>query len=161
MAGRRVVRPGSDLDSGSASFRRNLWGTMKLRLRNRSRFAALPLIVGLLVPAAVPVAAGPVPAQSADTAAGLGVFKAKCASCHGSDGSGNTAVGKSLKTADLRTPEVQKKSDADLTQSIQEGKGNMPAFKSMLSDDEIHAVLAYVRTLGAKGESAPKKKAGN
>ncbi len=69
-------------------------------------------------------------------------------------------MGKSLQSADLRSPEVQKKSDADLTESISEGKGNMPSFKTMLSADEIHAVLGYVRTLA--GKSAPaKKKSGN
>ena len=93
----------------------------------------------------------------ADAAAGATVYNAKCVSCHAKDGSGNTAVGKSLQSADLRSPEVQKKSDAELTESISEGKGNMPAFKTMLSEDEIHSVLSYVRTLAPKGGAAPKK----
>jgi cytochrome c6 len=98
------------------------------------------------------------PAVGQDSASGADLFKQKCATCHAADGSGNTAVGKSLKAADLRTAEVQKKSDAELTQSISEGKGNMPGFKGQISDDEIHSVLGYVRTLGAKGDSATKKK---
>ena len=98
------------------------------------------------------------PAAGQDVAAGAGVFKEKCVTCHGPDGSGNTAVGKSLKVADLRSSEVQSKSDAELTQSISDGKNNMPGFKGNITDDEIHAVLSYVRTLAAKGDSAPKKK---
>ena len=78
--------------------------------------------------------------------------------CHAKDGSGDTPVGKSLQSADLRSPEVQKKSDADLTESISEGKGNMPAFKTLLSADEIHSVLGYVRTLAAKSNPPAKKK---
>jgi len=90
---------------------------------------------------------------------GAGVYKAKCVTCHGQDGSG-TPVGKSLQVADLRSPEVQKKSDAELTVAVSEGKGNMPAFKGNITDDEIHAVVMYVRTL-SKADPAPKKKSGN
>ena len=42
-----------------------------------------------------------------------GIFKAKCASCHGPDGAGATAVGKAMKVRDLRSAEVQKQSDTD------------------------------------------------
>ena len=95
--------------------------------------------------------------RAEDTAAGASVFKAKCSTCHGPDGSGNTPVGKSLQTADLRSPEVQKKSDAELTESVSEGKGNMPAFKTILTEDEIHAVLKYVRTFASKAAPPNKK----
>src|ERR1700693_5525497 len=104
--------------------------------------AALLLVV---VPSFVTVSAE-------DTAADASLFKAKCSTCHGPDGSGNTPVGKSLQSADLRSPEVQKKPDAELTESISEGKGNMPAFKTLLSADEIHSVLGYVRTLAPKSD---------
>jgi cytochrome c6 len=97
------------------------------------------------------------PAAGADNAAGAAVFKSKCATCHGADG-GGTPVGKSLKVADLRSAAVQSRSDADLTQVISDGKNNMPGFKGTISDDEITAVLAHVRSFAAKGDSAPKKK---
>ena len=96
----------------------------------------------------------------AEDAAGADVYKAKCMTCHAKDGSGNTPVGKSLQSADLRSPEVQKKPDAELTESISEGKGNMPAFKTLLGADEIHSVLGYVRTLVAKSDPPAKKKSG-
>ncbi len=115
----------------------------------------LALAASLLMIVAVMLAASP--AAGEDHATGAGVFKSKCVTCHGPDGSG-TAVGKSLQVADLRSPEVQSKSDAELTQAISDGKGNMPGFKGNITDDEIHAVLAHVRTLAAKGDSAPKKK---
>jgi mono/diheme cytochrome c family protein len=98
---------------------------------------------------------------AAEDSAGVNVYKAKCMTCHAKDGSGDTAVGKSLQSADLRSPEVQKKSDADLTESISEGKGNMPSFKTMLSADEIHSVLGFVRNLAAKSGAPAKKKSGN
>jgi cytochrome c551 len=87
-------------------------------------------------------------ASSAFAAAdGAGVFKAKCAMCHGADGSASTGMGKSMGLKPLSCPEVQKMSDADLTALVTNGKGKMPAYKGKLSDDEISAVVKYVRTL--------------
>ena len=105
---------------------------------------------------AITMAASPAAGQG--NKAGEDVYQAKCATCHGQDGSGNTPVGKSLQVADLRSAAVQSKSDAELTQSVSEGKGNMPGFKGNITDDEIHAVVTFVRTFAAKGDSAPKKK---
>jgi mono/diheme cytochrome c family protein len=117
-------------------------GIMKLETKKLplADFAAGLLIVVLLIAS---------PANSQDSASGPSVYKSKCTTCHGPDG-GGTAVGKSLKAADLRSPEVQSKSDAELTQVISDGKGNMPGFKGTITDEEIHAVLAHVRTLAAK-----------
>ncbi len=81
------------------------------------------------------------PAFAADGAA---TFKAKCAMCHGADGTKeNPGMGvKSLAGAD-----VQKQSDADLVAAVSKGKGKMPAYAGKLSDDEIKGVVAFVRTL--------------
>jgi mono/diheme cytochrome c family protein len=119
-----------------------------------------PPLVGAWVPVAILVICITMasPAAGQGNTAGADVYKAKCATCHGQDGSGNTPVGKSLQVADLRSAAVQSKSDAELTQSVTEGKGNMPGFKGNITDDEIHAVVTFVRTFAAKGDSAPKKK---
>ena len=78
---------------------------------------------------------------------GAAVYKAKCAMCHAADGSGMTPMGKSMKLRDLRSPEVQKQSDAELTKVTADGKGKMPAYKGKLTDAEIAAVVAHMRTL--------------
>ena len=87
-----------------------------------------------------------VPAAFA-AADGAALYKAKCASCHGADGSGQTAMGKAMKLRDLRSPEVQKQSDAELTKITADGKGKMPAYKGKLTDAEISALVAHMRTL--------------
>lgn len=74
-------------------------------------------------------------------------YKAKCAACHGADGSGSTATGKALKCRDLRSAEVQGQSDAQLLAIITKGKGKMPGFEKTLGADSCKALLAYVRTL--------------
>lgn len=78
---------------------------------------------------------------------GAAVYKAKCASCHGPDGKGETAIGKSMKLKSLASADVQKTTDADLTKVISDGKGKMPAYKGKLSADEIKALVTYIRTL--------------
>ena len=90
----------------------------------------------------------PVFAETANADSGKKIFSAKCATCHGQDGSGNTSVGKSLKAADLRSADVQKKSDADFYTQVEKGKGKMPPFGIALNKTQIDDVVAYVRQLG-------------
>lgn len=87
-------------------------------------------------------------AQSAP-ADGAALYKAKCAMCHGTDGTGKTPMGQKLNIRDLHSAEVQKQSDADLTQVIAQGKGKMPAFKTFNSD-QVKQLVAYIRILGKK-----------
>jgi mono/diheme cytochrome c family protein len=78
------------------------------------------------------------------------LYQTKCAACHGPDGSGNTTVGKALKLQDIKDPEVQKESDADLSTVIAKGKGKMPANEKTLKPDQIKALVGYVRELAKK-----------
>jgi cytochrome c6 len=84
-----------------------------------------------------------------DNAGTSATFRTKCAMCHGPDGAGST-VGKSMNVPDLRSPEVQKLPDTQLVQIISDGKGGMPPFKSSLSEDQIHSLVSYVRSLHQK-----------
>ena len=104
---------------------------------NRKALAIVLSVAVILI--AVPAAfAGP---------DGGALYKAKCASCHGPDGGGMTPMGKAMKLRDLRSPEVKKLTDVELMKVTAEGKGKMPAYKGKLSDAEISAVVAYMRTL--------------
>jgi mono/diheme cytochrome c family protein len=79
---------------------------------------------------------------------GAATFKAKCVLCHGADGTGNTPLGKQLQAANLRSKDVQKKTNAELHKVIHDGQTNMPPFGDQLSDQQINQVIRYVRTLG-------------
>jgi cytochrome c6 len=78
---------------------------------------------------------------------GADLFKAKCAMCHGPDGKGQTAMGKTLNLKDLGSAEVQSQSDADLTNTVTNGKGKMPKYDGKLTKDQISDVVKYIRTL--------------
>ena len=77
-------------------------------------------------------------------------FKSSCAMCHGADGSGDTAVGKSMKIPDLHSAQVQSQSDTQLAEAISNGKNNMPPFKGSLSPEQINGLVAHVRQLSEK-----------
>jgi len=79
----------------------------------------------------------------ADVAAAEATFKAKCAMCHGADGKGKAA----MANTDLTAADVQKKSDADLSAVITDGKPpKMPAYKSF-TPDQVKDLVAYIRSL--------------
>jgi len=78
----------------------------------------------------------------ADVAAGEATFKAKCAMCHGADGKGKEA----MKTRDLASADFQKMSDADLSGMITNGKGKMPAYKT-LTPEQVKDLVAFIRSL--------------
>jgi mono/diheme cytochrome c family protein len=81
---------------------------------------------------------------------GASLYKSKCAACHATDGTGDTAVGKSLKIRDLHSADVRKQTDAQLTDIITTGKSPMPGYKGKLTGDQIKQVVGYIRELGKK-----------
>ncbi len=84
---------------------------------------------------------------SALAGAGEDLYKSKCAMCHGADGTGDTAMGKKLNIRNLKSPEVQKETDAQLTEIITKGKNKMPEYGSKLKPEEIKQVVAAIRAM--------------
>lgn len=70
---------------------------------------------------------------------GAATYKTKCAMCHGADGSKMTAH-------NLQSEDVQKMSDAQLTDVITNGKGKMPATHGV-TPEQVKSMVDYVRTL--------------
>jgi mono/diheme cytochrome c family protein len=81
------------------------------------------------------------------------LWTANCTPCHGASGNGDTKMGKTLGAADLTSASKQSSfTDAQATTAIkdgvkQNGKTAMKAFGGKLSDGDIKALVAYVRTL--------------
>jgi cytochrome c6 len=92
--------------------------------------AALAVVLGFSSPAH---------AQGAD------LFKSKCAGCHGADGTGS-AMGKKMGAHDFTSADVQKMSDAELTDIITNGKNKMPKYPA-LKPEEVKGLVAYIHTL--------------
>lgn len=89
-------------------------------------------------------------------AAGKAIFDGKCATCHGETGKGDGAGGAALnpKPADLtKTGEdpdgllFWRVSEGGTAEPFKSEGSAMPAWKDILSQDEIWQVITYVRTL--------------
>lgn len=110
---------------------------------------AVVLATGLCV---VGITAGAVRAQDATQQ-----YDKNCKVCHGPSGKGDGPAGKMLKPppADLATA-LKGKADADIAKVIKEGgkalgkSTAMPAFGSKLTDDQIQAIVAYVKGFSSK-----------
>lgn len=84
------------------------------------------------------------PASNIDAAA---LFTSnKCATCHGADGKGKIKGARDFTDAAWQ----KKESDAELAAVIKNGKKPMPPYGDKLSDDEIKALVAYIRSFGKR-----------
>jgi mono/diheme cytochrome c family protein len=96
---------------------------------------AIIILAGLVLqsPAALPEE-NPPPL----VAQGRHLFLQNCAHCHADDASGDEGP-------DLRGT---KKSDTRIMTIVKEGiKGEMPSFKKKLKDEDVRALIAFIRTL--------------
>lgn len=115
-------------------------------------------VLSLLTVAALYLAPtlGAVRAYSADAKAGLEVHKKNCLRCHGERGKGDGPAAKLLKTKPTDWSDKAKMSavsDQDLFKVITKGgeaagkSKLMPAFGGKLSDQDVHNVIAFIRSL--------------
>jgi mono/diheme cytochrome c family protein len=73
---------------------------------------------------------------------GVAIYKTKCAACHGADAAGKPTA----KIPSLIGDDVKKVSDADLSKVIT-STAKHPAGVKGLSEDEVKAVVTYIRSL--------------
>jgi mono/diheme cytochrome c family protein len=85
-----------------------------------------------------------------DSGSGEALFHERCIGCHGPDGRAQTEMGKKAGAADLTSDVVQRQGDSELATIVKDGKGKMPAAGKSLSDEEIHALITYIRQLAKK-----------
>ena len=78
---------------------------------------------------------------------GEAVYKAKCAMCHGNEGTPNAGIAKNMGVKPAGDPSVKSLSEAQMIADTTNGKAKMPAFKGKLSDADIKASVDYFRTL--------------
>jgi cbb3-type cytochrome c oxidase subunit III len=79
---------------------------------------------------------------------GRAVYTANCGRCHGADGAGHTRMAEMVEPPDMSDPAWQRgRGTSRMVASVANGRGQMPAFKKKLSNQDIAAAVAYVRTL--------------
>jgi len=81
------------------------------------------------------------------------IYDKSCASCHGKEGKGDSPAGKKLKVKDYTSADVQAAmTDDEMFKAIKEGvndgdKVKMKGYGDKLSDEQIKALVAYIRSL--------------
>lgn len=114
-------------------------------MRPFQRLALMLMVAGSIVYATSVSFAAPNKSQ------GAGIFREKCSMCHGINGKGYAA----LKTPNFTDPKWQAAhTDKELLNAIENGVPGtaMVSFKGKLSEQQMKQVLAYIRSLGAKGK---------
>ena len=111
-----------------------------------NRLCSLLLVLGLTVPATA-------------LADGASDYKTYCAMCHGDSGAGDGAAGAAMdpKPANMNDPAFfTARTDEQLTLAIKMGgpavgkSAMMAPWGSVLKDDQIKAVVAYLKTFAKK-----------
>ncbi len=98
----------------------------------------------------------PLPPTDETITRGRQAFSSYCAACHGLDGQATGvpfAAAMSPPVPDLKSPAIQAYSDGQLNWIITHGlsPSGMPAAKGLLHEEEIWAIVTYLRHLPAKG----------
>src|SRR6266545_5852338 len=124
------------------------------------------------IPAEARAAPNPIPSSARALEEGLAHFADHCATCHGNDGSGQTAIGRNLypRAPDMRRPETQALTDGELFFVIENGVRltGMPAWGGPDTAEGSWELVRFVRHLPSltTGEKArmealnPNRRAG-
>lgn len=82
-----------------------------------------------------------------------------CAGCHGKGGQGfGPALPPGAKLPNMMDDAWQKsRSDAQLKQSVLQGRGAMPSFAARLRPEEVDELIAWVRTLNKSTKNLDSK----
>ncbi len=134
----------------------------------RAIAAVLILLAGAGVPASRSYTAAAQGGQSqAGASRGREVYERHCASCHGADGKGDAPAAFMLAPRPrdftaahykIRTTETGSlPTDEDMLRSIRQGLPgtSMPAWQPLLSDADIRAVAAYIKTFSTRFGAEP------
>jgi mono/diheme cytochrome c family protein len=88
--------------------------------------------------------------SSRDSARGPAVYRAQCRVCHGEEAKGNGPAAAALtpRPPDLtRSERVRTMSDEELLEFLSVGKGSMPGFGKILTQQELRDVVAWLQTM--------------
>ena len=134
--------------------KKQMWGTeadqILIKTTKHNRKEQNHMIKKLLIAGAALCLAAGLSAKAADAKEN---WSANCTKCHGEDGKGETKMGKKAGAKDYTKAEVQAEMKDDAAfKAIKEGmkegdKEVMKPYGDKLSDDEIKALVAYMRTL--------------
>lgn len=79
------------------------------------------------------------------------LYRANCAFCHAGDGKGTEKMRANGAPNFTDAKWHKSRTDAQLAESIKNGKGKfMPSWKKKLNDEQVSALVSFVRAFGRK-----------
>jgi mono/diheme cytochrome c family protein len=105
-------------------------------------------------PKAAPATQGSQESEKQQAARAL--YKRRCASCHGADGTGNDTRDTNPEIPNFTDRRWQeRRTKAQLTVSVLDGRGKqMPSFRGKISDSQAQDLVEFVRAFGPKSAKA-------
>lgn len=101
-------------------------------------------------PAAEKARSNPVPISRDGLMAAAEIYRENCAVCHGAEGQGDGPAAADLDHAPANLfAMAQSHADGDLRWKIATGRGEMPGWAEVLSDEQIWMLVHYMKTLPA------------
>ncbi len=83
------------------------------------------------------------------------IFLKTCVACHGNPGQGNFNKTLNPVPPDIVTDRVQKQTDGELFYKITTGRGLMPSFKNIISDNDRWNIVSYFRSFNKTYKQPP------
>lgn len=78
---------------------------------------------------------------------GAGLYKRHCSGCHGEGGEGRTSLGPQINTADWQAANTDDQIRSVIVEGRRVAGTSMESFREVLTDDEIAAVITYIRSM--------------
>lgn len=114
-------------------------------------------ITEFLMGAARPIAGSPalrpeggaIVRVSGSSERGAVVYRSQCTACHGEEGKGDGPAAAALtpRPPDLnRSDHIRTMSDEELFEFLSVGKGSMPGYREILTEQELWDVIAWIRS---------------
>src|SRR3712207_2365124 len=81
-------------------------------------------------------------------------FTRSCAVCHGADGGGKPLG--AVRAPSLKREEAMNLTDEQMFDRIYNGTGNMPSFKNSLTEEQVKALVRFIREeIQGRGKPSP------
>jgi len=106
-------------------------------------------------PASADTIVNPFPEEPLVLKQGEELYQVYCGSCHGEGGYGDGAAGGALgvQPANFHEELVRSQSDGALFWKLSTGRGSMPPFKEVFSEEQRWQLIAYIRNLSGPNQT--------
>lgn len=107
------------------------------------------LVVKWLAPSSADTLKSTIPLDKAAETKGAAMFEQYCKPCHGEEGYGDGGMGATFQIppADFHSKEVKDQKNGALFWKMTTGRGNMPSFKEVLTNEQRWQLVAFIRVL--------------